>query len=113
MCNIDYDNPSFYYQKDRKARKEHICCECNRIIKKKEKYRYVFGVWEGRSSVFKTCSNCLKPQEWLNQECGGFLHASLEDEIFEHAYEYKKIFLYKWLIGIRQKWHAWHWQMQK
>jgi hypothetical protein len=104
MCSIDYDVASVYSETDRIARKEHICCECSRIIEKKEKYRHVFGVWVGKVSIFKTCSNCLKPQEWLKKECGGFLHGNLEDEIFEHASEYRKIFLYRWLIGIRKKW---------
>ena len=104
MCAIDYDEPTFYCEKTVISRKDHICCECFRLIRKKESYKNVFGVWEGKTSVFKTCSNCLIPQEWLRKECNGFLHGNLEDEILEHAEEYRKMFLYRWLIGIRRKW---------
>ncbi len=104
MCAVDYDVADVYYQKDRKSRKEHTCTECHRTIKKGEMYRYTFGVWERQVSTFRTCSNCLLPQEWLQKECGGFLHGGLEEEIEEHAVEYKKMFLYRWLIGIRRKW---------
>ncbi len=106
MCAIDYETPLVYYEKDRQSRKEHNCSECQRTIKKKELYRYTFGVWDNQVSTFKTCNNCLIPQEWLRKECGGFLHGNLQDEILEHAHEYKKIFLYRWLIGIKTQWTA-------
>ncbi len=106
MCSNDYyDVASVYCQTLRKARKEHTCSECNRIIRKQEEYCNVFGVWDNRVSIFKTCSHCLKPQEWLRKECGGFAHGNLQNEILEHAEEYRKMFLYRWLIGIRRKWN--------
>jgi hypothetical protein len=105
MCAIeDYDDPSIYCEEVRKAKKEHICSECRRAILKKENYRNVFGVWENKPTTFKTCSHCMIPQDWLRKECNGFLHGNLEDEILEHAEEYKKIFLYRWVVGIRRQW---------
>ncbi len=104
MCSFDYDAPKVYYETNRKAKKEHSCSECYRVISKGETYKYAFGVWDIKPSIFKTCSNCLVPQNWLMQECHGFLHGALEEEIEEHALEYGKMFLYRWLIGIRRKW---------
>lgn len=105
MCSLDYEIASVYCENYRKSRKQHVCSECGRTIEKSEKYKHVFGVWENKVSVFKTCLYCLEPQDWLRKECGGFLHGNLEDEILEHASEYRKMFLYRWLIGIRKKWN--------
>jgi hypothetical protein len=104
MCSTDYDSPSFYLSKFPVARKEHACSECSRTIKPKEVYKYTFGVWEKRVDVFKTCSHCLVVQNWLLVECNSYLHGDLYSEILEHAQEYKKMFLYRWAIGIRKKW---------
>ena len=104
MCTTDYDEADFYHDETRKSRKEHICSECNGTIKKGDIYRYVFGVWEGQASTFRTCHNCMVPQEWLREECNGFMHGGLEEEIHEHAEQYRKMFLYRWLIGIRRQW---------
>jgi hypothetical protein len=46
----------------------------------------------------------MVPQEWLREECNGFMHGGLEEEIHEHAEQYRKMFLYRWLIGIRRQW---------
>lgn len=105
MCNTDYDYPRFYHMTYRKAKKLHSCCECGRTIKKGEKYQYVCGGWDdAKVSTFKTCKYCVVAQNWLHKECGGFMHGGLQEEIEEHAWECRKIFLYKWLIGIRTKW---------
>lgn len=104
MCNIDYDEPDLYRKINVKARKDHICSECRRDIKKGENYSNVFGIWNGVNSTFKTCCYCLIAQEWLRIECNGFLHGALSEEIEEHATEYQKMFLYRWLIGIRKQW---------
>lgn len=104
MCSTDYDPADIYNETDPKARKSHICSECGRTINKGEKYRNHFGIWEGRAETFKTCSHCLVAQNWLREECGGFLHGGLEDEIYEHADDYRKMFIYRWKVGIQRKW---------
>lgn len=104
MCYENDDPAAFYREGDVKARKEHLCSECRRVILEKEIYRRVSALWGNRISVYKTCSDCLIPQEWLRKECGSFMHENLEDDILEHAIEYRKIFLYRWVIGIRKKW---------
>jgi hypothetical protein len=50
-------------EKKVKARKEHKCCECGKIIKIGEDYHYFFGIWEdydcGRFvGEYKTCLEC-------------------------------------------------------
>lgn len=104
MCTTDYDMPEVYSQKTVKARKKHHCCECRRVIDIGEKYQYTFGIWERTPSVFKTCCYCLVAQNWLEKECGAYLHGGLIEEIEEHAYEYKLMLLYRLLIGMKTKW---------
>jgi hypothetical protein len=50
--------PSCFTQVNRKARKEHKCCECSETIKKGETYSYTSGVWDGTGQSFKQCTNC-------------------------------------------------------
>lgn len=106
MCSTDYDSPELYNQKMVKAKKLHSCIECGRTIKTGELYQYTFAKYYGekKADIFKTCKYCVIPQQWLLKECNGYLHHGLTEEIAEHACEYRKIFLYKWLIGIRTKW---------
>ena len=43
----------------RKARKEHRCCECSRIILFREPYEVFDGCYEGRFYQYKTCLDCV------------------------------------------------------
>ncbi len=104
MCTTDYDPPSIYNVREHRAKKEHQCSECGSIIKIGEPYRTHFGVWDGRASTFKSCNYCMIPQDWLLKECGTYMLGGLHEELEEHAFEYRKIFLYKWLIGYRERW---------
>lgn len=54
MCEM----PAAFGQKQRKARKEHKCCECGSLIKAGEVYMYSHGVWDGSGSSFKQCLDC-------------------------------------------------------
>lgn len=104
MCSYDYDRPDLYAETDRIARKEHKCTECRRVIQKNEKYRYVFAIYGTDRSIFKTCRHCLPAQCWLLNTCGTYLHGGLEEEILEHAEEYRLFKLYRYLICIRRQW---------
>lgn len=53
-CYVDFYKESFV-----KARKIHICCECQRRIQPTEYYRKVVGSWDGEFDSFKTCGLCL------------------------------------------------------
>lgn len=105
MCTDDYEVAKLYSERIIKSKKNHICCECSRKIKSGERYRYVFVVDDSvKPCVFKTCHNCIVPQDWIREKCGGFAHTRLHEEVIEHAMEYRKIFLYKWAIKIKNKW---------
>lgn len=58
----------------RKARKNHKCGECHRIICHGEKYKYYVGVFD-EIFVHKTCIDCI----------------SIRDEFFRDGYHYGMI----------------------
>jgi hypothetical protein len=59
----DYLEPDVFAISERKARKEHKCCECFYKIQPGEKYTYFFGVWGGQPGDYKVCSAC----QWLRK----------------------------------------------
>jgi len=63
------------------ASKSHRCLECGREIRIGEQYEYVFGVWEGDSNIFKTCSDCLSVRSVFF--CDGWYYG----QIWELTYE--------------------------
>ena len=69
MCSCDLIQPDFWTSVDRKANKNHVCCECNREIKKGETYNYSSGKWDGTIKDYKTCKDCAEVGELL--ECYG------------------------------------------
>jgi hypothetical protein len=105
MCSIDYYyQPDFYCSRMVKAKKNHTCQECDRLINIGEKYQYVSGKWGGIISTFKTCSHCVVAQEWMIKNCGYWEHGNLHDEIIEHACDYEKMELYRLAVGMRRSW---------
>ncbi len=60
---------SAYWESTPKARKEHVCCECQGIIKPGEIYHRFSGVCEGGIEVYKICSWCWK------------MHGEMEDKL--------------------------------
>lgn len=48
----------FYNKETRKARKEHTCCECHRIIHRGEVYVASAGKYDGDFFSDKTCAIC-------------------------------------------------------
>lgn len=84
MC----EEPSVFIQHDRKARKEHKCCECGKTIEKGETYVVSSGIWDGKPDRFKQCAwyaprNELEPVSfhelrwWLSE-----LYAEIESDIY-------------------------------
>jgi ribosomal protein L37AE/L43A len=106
VCSIDYDRPSVYRTAELRARREHNCDECGRKIASGETYRRAFGVWDGHPGTFKTCAHCCVGQDWLLQNCNGFMHAALADEMAEHADEYRAVrfTMNRIRLGMRRKW---------
>ena len=52
------DGPGVFEETFPKARNQHICCECGKIIQKGEEYQYYKGCWDGKWSKFRTCMDC-------------------------------------------------------
>lgn len=81
-CSIDVDSfPDICNESIKTARKQHVCCECSRAIKPKEKYHIVTGLWEHEWSTFKTCLGCSRIR---NHFCKyGFIFGNLAEQIEE------------------------------
>lgn len=78
----DFDPPEFYCNAVRKARKEHKCTECGKIIKPKEIYEHTSGKWDGVINRFKTCDDCLSIKDSFF--CDGFMHGGLYELLCQH-----------------------------
>jgi hypothetical protein len=78
----DYEHPEFHRAVTRKAIKEHVCCECNRTIRRGEKYEYVSGMWDAYISNHKTCGDCLSIRDVFY--CEGFFYTMLKESLWEH-----------------------------
>ena len=77
--------PSCYLSAKRKARNEHTCDECGKIIMAGEMYLFESGRWDGSFLKFKTCENC---QSLRASFFGvGFTYGCLWDDLLEHIYE--------------------------
>lgn len=76
----DYCEPSCFKQEERKARKQHKCCECHNEINIGEVYQYSSGVWDSIPDSHKTCLSCAALWDDYVEQTG-------EPMIFEHLKE--------------------------
>jgi hypothetical protein len=79
MCS-DVEN-EFYVAKVIKARKEHKCCECKRVILPGEGYERSAGKSDGDMWNYATCPECLAVREVF--VCGGWYFGCLWDSMEE------------------------------
>lgn len=83
---VDLDNTAEFSRSTiLRARKEHICDECSRIIVPGEKYEYVTGKWDGEFSSFKTCSDCLSVRKSFF--CAGYEYTRIFDDLADHIWD--------------------------
>lgn len=90
-CVCDYDPPTLYSATQVKAaRKDHKCDECSRTIKPGESYDLVWGIWDGRSDTFKTCSHCIALRDWVKAHipCFCWAHGHIREDAIEAAQGY-------------------------
>jgi hypothetical protein len=109
MCDCDDNYCITGGGVNRKARKDHKCCECRRIIKAGETYEYFSGLWRDSGfGDFKTCSHCLAAKDlcrvWDKDACICF--EGLADYLWEYrgdlAYHvYKSHKGFSWLDVLR------------
>ena len=57
-CECVSEAPEFFRQTWVKARKEHKCCECWKVINPGDEYQDTAGFWEGLLYTYKTCERC-------------------------------------------------------
>ena len=88
-CNInpgvDDDGPAFETQKECRARKSHRCDECRREIECGELYERYTGMWDGKISTYKTCTDCLSVRTKMFTE--GFFFQRIWCDVTEHIQE--------------------------
>lgn len=108
MCAIDGgERPDVYSGTYIKAaRKSHKCSECGRTIEAGEPYQRAFMVYKDHPDTFQTCQHCMIGQGWLGDNCGGWMHGRLIEEMDEHIQEYRDIAfgLYRIKAGMLRKW---------
>jgi len=79
------DLPRIEDDKIRKARKQHVCCECQEVINPGEKYHWFKGLWDMGWQEYQTCLKCEElrrsiPREWYQPDGIEFgkLHEALK-----------------------------------
>lgn len=95
-CEIDINEgcnlPKFDIREESPvARKEHVCCECGRTIRKGERYLRESCIWEETGpATMKTCTDCESVRD--KYFCGhsyGLVWGQLRDKIEEEIWETK------------------------
>lgn len=92
--------PSVSLMKVRKARNQHMCCECFGDIHPGEQYHYHSGIWDGSPADFKVCPECDELRNAIDEDAFpgegtafGFIAESIfdSDEFFKFAARYISI----------------------
>lgn len=81
ICNYDYEGFDYVNIVIRKARREHVCCECKEIIKVGSNYQYVHGVYDAHWYTYKTCQRCVTIRD--DYCSSGFVYGWLYEQIGE------------------------------
>lgn len=82
-CDID-DYCMLLKQTRPKARKEHKCTECKRVIKQGESYLYEVTLYDGDLDTWKTCSDCEAIREEFFKS--GYIYGEILFYLLEHIY---------------------------
>lgn len=90
----DVDGPSVSDEKTVRARKHHKCSGCGGAIVAGETYRHLWGVWDGKASTFKWCTDCLELEAWAEAHVPcicwddvGRIHDTILDAMSEYDAE--------------------------
>ena len=90
-CSVDLgEYPDFSEARIVKARKSHVCCECQEEIAPGQKYEIIVGKWEDEFRSFKTCIGCRNLRNHLcyyGYELGGLAHQIYECIGFDYREE--------------------------
>ncbi len=66
-CSCDFDQPSCYTERNRRARVAHRCVDCCGTIAPGDMYTHASGVWDGRGESFKFHLACKALREELSR----------------------------------------------
>lgn len=77
MCDLDAAGPQAFYQRVRRARKEHCCCACGETIRPGDRYSVSSGIWDGEPDSFKHCLRCRTMINMLME----YLHEPIDLEL--------------------------------
>lgn len=88
-CGCDSDGyAEIFRQSYPKARKEHKCADCGKMIQPGEEYEYTFQVFEGDASSCKSCLACAGIREALADLGFCFEMGELRSAYIEYLDEY-------------------------
>jgi len=73
----------------KRARKSHKCTECGRQIQAGESYRVHTWIYDGQFDSSKSCAHCMVAEDWLTENCSGYLIHGVWEDINEHCQEYQ------------------------
>lgn len=107
MCMIDdCDRANVYVARTFRARKQHRCQECWRLIEPGENYERVFMAYDGTAYTSKTCQHCVGARKLLIKHCDGFLHESVLEDLQNHISEALPWSMQaaRFVVAMRRKW---------
>ena len=109
MCQIDWADGCWvsFGGADRRARKEHRCGDCGRVIQPGETYRVSKGLSDSYFMEFKECQQCQAASQWLIAVCRGYLFRGIGEELQEHwdeEWQLRCLGLGKLVIGWGRDW---------
>lgn len=87
-CGVGYDADGyheFFEARIVKAKKDHRCCECRRVILAGEQYEYLSMKYDGDFSTSKTCLGCAAVREAYSCDGGvpiGEFWREMRDHVF-------------------------------
>lgn len=86
-----------------RARREHRCSLCNRVIRIGETYDRDVNVWDGRIYTWKSCAHCRTA--WLVASLREYAYEAegMNDELV-CEWEPQTIPEARWKVGWRRKW---------
>lgn len=78
------DGPAVFNASQRRAIKEHACCECRETIKRGDRYEHTSGCWDGRWSTYKTCLSCVEIRDHF--ACEGWLFGQVWEDLEQNFF---------------------------
>ena len=86
--DVDWgDAPEVFRDKLVRARKGHVCGECDEKILPGDLHEYATGKWDGDWSEHRTCARCCNVRrDYFGSWCYGML---VEDFNAEHGIDYR------------------------